>query len=622
MKKLFFVLFFTMYTLLLSAQSISFDIAAPRIVAVDKVFRIEFILNEIPSDYSIPPFSDFNVLAGPTTSKGQSTTVVNGNITRSVNFTITYVLQAKAVGKFTIPQATANVGGKSYNSKPITIEVISESDAKSPQQALAQNQAQNQNKSQNSSRQRATTPKSQGIGANDILIKANVNRSSVYKGQPIVVTFNLYTRVRVGGIEEIKVPSFNGFWTQELSRGNGAPQSEVVNGKVYDSYNLGQYLLFPQQSGELSIEQLSLTAVAQIVSQNTRQSVFDDLFGGGANILEVRKRINSQPVRITVKDFPAGAPASFNGAVGNFSIKGSLSSADIGANSGANYTVTISGTGNLPLIQSPKLNLPSSFEQYNVKTTESLSTTASGSTGYRQFEYPFIARAEGRYTIDPLEFTYFNPETMKYMTIKTNMELLEVRADSTGRSNGGGMVSGISKEELKILGKDIRFINIHSSRVFKKGNIFAGSWTYFSIVALLLTLFFAAFVWLQKRIKQMRNASLMRGKRANKVVRQRFRQAENFMKHNDQRHFYDELLKAMWGYMGDKLNIPVANLTKENLREELSRRDISSDIIERFLNTISECEYAQYSPETTDQMSDMFNSAVESITKFESVIKK
>lgn len=304
-------------------------------------------------------------------------------------------------------------------------------------------------------------------------------------------------------------------------------------------------------------------------------------------------------------------------------MESQLPTGSITANSAANYTVKISGTGNLPLIQAPKLNLPNSFEQYNIKTTESLNSTTAGISGYRQFEYPFIARAEGTYPVEPIEFSYFNPDLARYVTLSSKTAEVIVLPDSTGGSvPSRGMVSGMNKEDIKILGQDIRFIKLGKAQLVSRDRIFMASPLYFVLLLLIAAAFVFSLVWLQKRIRESRNAALVRGKRANKVALQRLRAANGYMKADDRRRFFEEMLRALWGYMSDKLNIPVANLTKENVREELLKRGVSAELSARFIEIISECEYAQYSPAVSGQMNDIYQGAVETISKFESVIKR
>lgn len=358
--------------------------------------------------------------------------------------------------------------------------------------------------------------------------------------------------------------------------------------------------------------------MAQVLVQSANP---DPFFGGGHEVYDVHRSLRTAPVKVTVRDLPAGAPASFSGAVGKFTMASDVPSTELAANSAATYTIKISGTGNLSFVQAPKLTLPSSFEQYNVKTTESMKTTAAGTTGYRQFEYPFIARAEGEYEIAPVEFTYFDPAKKQYITLSTARLPINVAPDAGGGA-AAQVVTGLSKEDVKLLGQDIRFIKLGRGNLHLQGRPFMGGTLYFVLLAAIVGLFAAAYVALRKRIRDRQNAVLMRGKRANKVAVQRFRAAAKFQQEENRHAFYEEMLRALWGYMSDKFNIPVANLTKENVREELNKRGVSQELSQSFSEIISQCDEAQYSPLAGARMSDVYNAGVDFISKLESVIKK
>lgn len=626
LKKIFTVIVLCLLTAnLFAAKKVELEVNAPSLVAVGDVFKVEYAVNVKPDNFIAPTIEEFDVIAGPTTSQSNQVSITNGNMVQESRYSFIYVLIANKTGSFTIPSAKMIVDGKEYTTKPLPIEAIDEGSAPT-QQGQQSQQGGSQQGTQGQREESRGNESMTNIAPDDIFMRAVVDKTTVYKGQPVRVSFKLYTRkVPYVGFRDVKLPAFNGFWKQDLSTEHYKPQRETYNSKVYETEILAEYLLFPQQSGTLQIEQATFDAVIQVVVQSQGgRSIFDDFFGGGPDIRQIDRKMTTSPVSIKVNELPAGAPASFNGAVGSFSMTSDFPSGSIAANSSATYTVKISGNGNLSLIQAPSIDVPSSFEQYNVKTTESLNKTAGGVSGYRQFEYPIIARAEGRFSLDPVKFTYFNPETARYVTLTTDRLDIAVLPDSTGgKTNGSlGIVSGISKEDLKILGEDIRFIKLGSPGFTIKGKLFMGGVAYWIILVLLIALFVFALVYLQKRIKLLSNADVMRGKRANKVALQRLKTAEEFMKESNPRGFYDEMLKALWGYMSDKLNIPSATLTKESVREELLKQNISSDQVVKYIDLISDCEYAQYSPGESRHMQDVYGYAVELISKFESLIKK
>ena len=436
------------------------------------------------------------------------------------------------------------------------------------------------------------------------------------------MAFKLYTRVPYVNIVPESAPSFNGFWSQDLTDPNaGRVGRETYNGKVYETRVLYDYLLYPQQVGALAIEPVEMTVVAQVVVQSRNA---DPFFGSGREVYNVPRKVQSQRAAVTVKPLPTGAPASFSGAVGNFTMDAQFPSERIAANSGATVTVKISGTGNLTFVQAPKLPLPTSFEQYNVKTTESINTSSSGISGYRQFEYPFIARAEGTYDLEPVEFTFFDPQRMQYVTLKSKPMTLEITPDARG--GGGDAVvmqgRGMSKEEVKMLGQDIRYIKLKGAQLRSEREPFIFSAAYWILLGGILVVFAMIYVALRRQIRESQNVALVRGKRANKVAVQRFRAARRYMEEQNRHAFYEEMLRALWGYMSDKFNIPVANLTKENVREELHKRGVSSEDSQRFTAIITQCDEAQYSPVESARMGDVYSEGVNLISRIESVIKR
>ena len=596
-----------------AAEKVTFEASSPLTVAVGEAFRVEFALNAYPDKgtFKAPSFEGFDVIAGPAESSGQSIQIVNGAMTKSINYTITYVLLPQAAGNVTVGAAEVTVDGTVYRSNALPIEIVNE--GKSPGAGGTQSRPREDSSPD-------VTAQNQ-IAKDDILLRAVVSRTSVYKGEPLRVTFKLYERVPVVGYNDVKFPSFNGFWAQELNTDNARRQRETFNGKVYETLVAKEYLLYPQQAGTLVIEPAELTAVAQVVVPGRRN--VDPFFGGGPDFVNVPRKVQSPRINIAVKPLPAGAPASFSGAVGSFTMDAVLPQERLAANSAATYTVKISGTGNLTFVQAPKLTLPASFEQYNVKTTESINTSAAGISGYRQFEYPFIARAEGTYEVEPVEFSYFDPSRMQYMTLKSKALELEITPDAKG--GGDALVvqgRGMSKEEVKMLGQDIRFIKLGGAQLRSERVPFIFSAAYWILLLGVLALFTMIYVALRKQIRESQNVALVRGKRANKVAVQRFRAAKRYMEEQNRHAFYEEMLRALWGYMSDKFNIPVANLTKENVREELHKRGVSSEDSQRFTDIITRCDEAQYSPVESARMNDVYSEGVNLISRIESVIKR
>lgn len=597
----------------LADEEVTFEANSPLTVSVGGAFRVEFALNAKPDNgtFQAPSFEGFDVLAGPAESTGSSIQIINGSMTKSVSHTYTYVLLPQSAGTVTIGAAEVKVDGRTYRTQPLPIEVVDEGQSGGGQrsQAGGGNDSRNRNDVQNQ------------IGKEDILLRAVVSRNSVFKNEPLHVAFKLYTRVPYVNIVPESAPSFNGFWSQDLTDPNSVQVSrETYNGKVYETRVLYDYLLYPQQVGQLTIDPVEMTVVAQVVIQSRNA---DPFFGTGREVLNVPRKVQSQRTTVNVKALPSGAPASFSGAVGSFTMDTEFPSERLAANSGANITVKISGRGNLTFVQAPKLQLPASFELYNVKTTESINASSTGISGYRQFEYPFIARAEGSYEVDPVEFTYFDPQRMEYVTLKSKSLPLEILPDANGGDDAVVMQGrGVSKEEVRLLGEDIRFIKLGSAQLRAVAVPFLFSTTYWVLLVAVLILFAWAYVAQRHRIRESQNVALVRGKRANKVAVQRFRTAKRYMEEQNRHAFYEEMLRALWGYMSDKFNIPMANLTKENVREELHKRGVSAEDSQRFTDIISRCDEAQYSPVESTRMGEVYSEGVNLISQIESVIKR
>lgn len=607
---LFFVALFSCVGVVLAdGEGVSFEVNAPRVVAVGEPFGVEFSLNAKPKDFVAPSFEGFDVLAGPSTSTSSSVQFINGKMSQSVNNTFSFVVAASSEGEFTIGEASVKADGKTYKTQAVTVKVIKEvggngsageQNKKKPESAAAR------------------------LAEDDVLIVATVDRTNVYKGQPVLVTYKLYTRVAMNA-EGQKMPSFAGFWTQRLNIDSNRWLREEYKGKLYDACPIAEYLLFPQQSGVVKIEPMEMSVVARLQVKNPRRGhdPFADFFDV-PQIQEVRRVVRSEELTLNVKALPEGAPASFSGAVGEFEMQVTPPADEIEANSAVTYVVKISGTGNLSMIQAPQIALPTTFEQYSVKSSESIQTTARGVSGYRQFEYPMIARAEGDFFIPALEFTYFNPRLAKYVTLTAEEYAIHVAPDASAQSGmpNAALVSGIDKEDIKFLGRDIRFIKLSEGEFEQRGKVFMFGGLWWAIVAGMIALFGAVVAWLSSYLKQMRNQATLKGKRANKVALARFRAAEKYMKEQNTRGFYEEMLRGLWGYLGDKLNIPASDLTKENVRETLTRKGASVEDVERYVGLITDCEYAQYAPSAGIHVEDAYLRGVEAISRLEAVINK
>lgn len=599
-----------------AAEETKFTANAPMLVNEGEPFRVEFSLNAKPDadTFIAPPFDGLSVIAGPSTSTGRSIQFINGSMSQSINYTITYVVVAERSGECIIEPAKITVDGTTYSTAETIIEVRNTGSEPAQQQSGYNSSSQQQRQQPQSLEQRA----SQQVGKDDLLLRVVVSRSSVYKGESLRATLKLYSRVNIAGSEGLKTPPFNGFWSQRLESEQG-PFRESYNGKVYDAYTIGEYLLYPQQGGKLKIEPAEITVYAQVIVSNPRQNNF---FFGGPEVYNLPRHLRSPEVEIDVKSLPAGAPASFGGAVGRYTMEAHLSNSQIAANSAANISLRIAGEGNINFLQAPQLVVPTSFELYDVKSSEQIRNSASGTSGSRTFEYPFIARAEGDYAIAPIEFTYFNPAEARYVTLRSQEFAIGVTPDPKGGGTTAQISTvGINKEDVRLLGNDIRFINLTAGKLLSHSAPLVLSPLYWGLVIGLVLLFALLYVVLRKRIRDNRNTVLVKGRRANKVAIQRFRAAATYMREAKRHAFYEEMLRALWGYISDRFNIPVADLTKESIREELSRRGAATEAME-VVEIISMCEEAQYSPVDSTTMDEVYTKGIEIISKIESIVKK
>ena len=597
----FTLLLVAIFSTLTSWAQVSFTVAAPTPVAVGSPFRAEFSIDSEPDrgSFNAPAFEGFEVIAGPSVSTGHSVQWINGKQTSSYNCTYTFVLMPVEEGIFTIAPATISAGGKSYSTEPLKIEVIKEQGS-------------------SSSSSTGEKPSAEGsIGKDDVFIRLRLSDTDVYKGESIRASLVLYTRIDIANIESLEMPPFNDFWSQELSFDN-APSREEYNGRIYQTYKLAEYLLSPQRSGKLTIDPVKMEIIAQVVVQDSRS--IDPIFGG-RQIYNVPRSLSTAPTTIDVKEFPSGAPATFNGAVGSFTMKSTLPESSIMVNTAEQIEITISGSGNLKFITKPRLVMPESFEVYDAKVADNVKVSAAGTSGSITYTFPFVARSSGEFTIDPVAFTYFDPTTAEYHTLATERFTLSVADDGTSVTSAPTVIGGGYGGQMKQLDRDIRYIAT-DAKLRNSRDMFILSPMYWLVVVVIVALFVVAYLVLRRRIVQNRNVVARRMKRADKVAVQRLRMAQRYMAEHNRHAFYEELLRAMWGYISDKFNIPVSNLTKETIREELYRRNVSAADAEQFCQIISRADEAQYAPSVEGDMGEVYGDAVDVISKIESVVKR
>ncbi|MGB4329498.1 MAG: BatD family protein [Tenuifilum sp.] len=591
----------------LQSQEVTLQAYAPNLVEVGEQFSLSFTLNAKPSEFKAPSIVDFDILAGPSTSSSTSIEVINGKVTQSQSYTYTYILVANKEGKFTIEPAEAVVGKERIRSNPITIEVVKTSSGSAASRA-----------SQPASRSVRET-QADDLPGDELFVTIELTRKSAYVGEPIEAVIKIYTRVNILAFEDAKFPAFDGFWSQEIkSSPNVNFERANVNGKIYNAGVIRRYLLFPQKADKIEIDPFELLVVYQGPRSGPR-SIFDEFFGGGFETY--RKRLVSKPVSINIKKLPLPEPQGFTGAVGNFKIDASVDKNSLKANDAFTYRLKISGKGNLKLIGNPKLTFPSTFEVFDPKISENISVDEGNAMGSKTYEYVCIPRAGGNFSIEPAVFSYFDPDKESYITLKTSTISVAVSADSS--SSGNVMVASFGKEDIKFIGKDIRFIKTSSS-AFKSKAAFWVTSGYYQLLYILLIALFIIFSYLFRRYRQrMQDVAFVKTRRASKVAQKRLKMASQLLEQNNNAQFFEEIHKAIWGYVSDKLNIPLASLILDNTSEKLTQQGVDADRVSTFRSIAETCEYARFAPMAEhSQMTDIYEKTFSLIEDLEDTLKR
>jgi len=533
---------------------------------------------------------------------------INGNFTQSVKQSYTYILQATKEGNYIIGSASINLGNTTYKTKPITITVTkSQQTASSPPSG-----------SNNIPKQQNTI--NENNSSDDLFVRTYVSKNKVYKGEQITLTHKLYTALPRVDLIDIKPPAYSNFWTEQIDANKTiTPQNEIVNGKTYKVAEISKTVLFPQKDGIIRIEPIQVECNVQILKQRNANSWVEEMFyGPRISYYDSEKRkIKSNPITITVEDLPLqGKPANFNGAVGNFTISAEISKTHIKANEAIDLNITISGTGNLKLIDNLPITFPPDFETYDPKITDAINITASGVTGKRTFNYVIIPLHEGNYQLQPISFSFFDPKKGSYITLSTqNFNITVEKADGKSLQQ---LVTTYQKD-IKYIHSDIRYIKTKPFTINKKNNIFWGSNLYFAsllIPPILFTLFIIAY---RKQMQLKSDVAYIRNRKARKTAQLKLKKAKHYMDNKQFNDFFVEISQALWGYTADKFNIPLAELSLEKIKEIMSNKNIPEDKQTILINLLEECEFARFAPgDNTEKMNKLYTGAIEVITSFES----
>lgn len=598
----------------LLADNVSFTASAPAEVQTGQQFRLVYTINAEAANFRGPNISDFAVLSGPNQSSSSSVQIINNQVTRTFSYSFTYTLAAHKEGTFVIPSARISSGGKQYESNPVTIKV---SAAATPPSGSQNPQGQ--------SRQAPGT-----ISSKDVFLRASADKKDPYLGEQIIVTYKLYTRIPVSNYHIEQAPATTGFWAEELLRDRSRllQYTDVIDGVQYTVAEIRKVALFPQRAGNLRIDPLDIEIVARVQNQSQRRrtgdpffdSFFDDPFFSSRS-QSVNHNLRSNTINISVKPLPVqGRPAEFSGAVGDFKIIATIDKTEVAANEPIKLKVVISGKGNVRLIDKLGFQFPHSFEVYDPKITSDVQTSQTGVSGSRTLEYLIIPRSAGNFSIKSAAFSFFHPVRENYITMNTPEFNFRI-ARGEGSDLSAGAASG-DQQAIQYIASDIRFIRQGNLKLHAIGSYFYGS-TFFYVLYLSPLALFVLFLLLwRKHIKNNRDIARVKNRRATRIARRRLKQAEEFLRLRMNVKFFNELSQALWGYLSDKFNIPLADLSLETVRERLEKRNVNAGITDDFLKLLETCEFARFAPgDNSHTMDQLYEQSLALITRIEKELK-
>ena len=603
------VLLFTIHCSLFisSAGAQTLTGRAPSQVAVGEQFRLTYTINT--QDVrgfragNIP--DELEVLMGPSTSTQSSFQMVNGHTSSTSSVTYTYIVVANKNGTYTIPPAHCTVDGKTVTSNEIRIKVSGQAQQGGRQQSRQQSGGNGE-----------LRPAGTAISGSDLFIHVSASKQRVREQEPILLTYKVYTLV---GLTQLsgKMPDLKSFYTREVP----LPQEksfkiETFNGRQYRTVTWQQYVMFPQATGKLEIPSITYDGI--VVQQNRNVDPFEAFFNGGSGYIEVKKQIKAPAITIQVDPLPQ-RPANFSGGVGSFSISAQIDKTEVKANDPVNLRVVVSGVGNMKLLKQPVVKIPKDFDSYDAKVTDKTKLTVNGLEGSIVYDFLAVPRHQGTFEIPAIEYTYFDTKSNSYKTERTESFTLKV-AKGDGQTT---VASFAGQEDVKQLGSDIRYIHTGNTEQHGVNEFFFGSIAYWISLAVLLIAFISLFVIFRHRAIENANIVKQRAGKANKVAVKRLKKAAKLMKTGKDGEFYDEVMRALWGYVGDKLNISVDQLTRDNVSQQLSQYNVSEETIRQFVGALDECEFARYAPgDATGNMNKVYDAAITAITQIANTMKK
>lgn len=590
------------------ADDITFTASAKSKVRVGERFQLNFTINAEGKGFRGPEITDFQVLSGPNASTSSSVQIIGGQVQSKVEYVFSYILRAGKEGTFSIPPAKVTANGKEFTSNAVVVEVL-------PGTAASGSRGEN----------------TQTTNLDDeLFVRATVNNTNPYLGEQVIITYTIYTTVSISNINTSDISSFPGFWAKDLFQNlREYPQTrEIINGKEYMVAEVKKYALFPQRSGEIIIEPGRVSCVAQIRTSGTRgrssdpffDSFFNDPFFGG-RVQNVERELTSNSLKIDVKPLPTqNKPSDFKGAVGDFSFQPEISTTEVNANEPITLKFTLRGKGNLELFDPPAVNFPPDFEVYDPEIKNNITANSSGVSGSRVFEYLIIPRNPGDFTIEPITFSYFDPKANKYNSLRSPE--YNIKVNRTSSTTQAMTLSRLNQEEIQYISSDIRHIKLPPYQLRPINVFFFRSALFYALMGLPVFLSILIIIFWRRTVKLRNDVVKLRNRKANRISRKRLKQAGLFMKNGNESQFYEEISKALWGYLSDKLNIDKASLSIDNVREVLNQHKVNQEIIDLFIETLNHTEFARFAPGNASQnMEQIYNEALAIITKIERELK-
>ncbi len=598
----FLILLFSIHAL---AQELT--VRAPGRIDVGRRFEVRYEVNDRASDFRGPSFKGFSVLSGPMTSQSTSMSIINGKTSRSTTFGFTYILQADAEGTFSVGSASCTVDGKKITCPGFTITVEKGSQQAQPQQPGAYG---GRHQRQQSAAQPAN---SNNIDSRQLFARASISKSNPYQGEQVILTYKIYTQVSLSQYQIDKLPGNKGFWSEDLTRdGNVKQYTETVNGRSYQVAEIRRGALFAQESGKLTIEPLNLDVLAIVRAQRRSTGsiwdLFDDPFFNPTQAIE--KHLSTNSLTVNVKPLPSGAPDGFCGAVGKFSAKVETNTQQVRAGEAITYRLTISGSGNLMLIDAPQINFPKVFEVYDPQISDNINRTSSGISGSRTYEWVLIPRNQGNYEIPAIDFVSFNPASGKYVT--HHLDAIPVHIDK-GDPNAAKNVSS-SKTGVKLLDNDINYIHTGRTRLTHLDHQSGIEWWFWVLLAFIFGGATATICLGKKHQTRQQDIAGVRLRRATKEARKRLKKAAQHLHSGNDNNFYEEIYKAIWGCLADKYNIALSRLSTDTVHDCLVEKSVPQEQQERIIKTLHDVDFARFAPgDATAKKQQIYDEALEMI---------